>query len=88
MVQGAWGPWPAGILPVEMGPRGRWARFERLDGGVVYLQERSWDAHTRPDYLVVLAGDEGPIEQVRCTSVDEAFAELRRLVRSPSPAHS
>jgi hypothetical protein len=46
---------------------------------VVYLQQRSWDNETRPDYLVVLSeGDEA--KQVLCGSVDEALGVVRQLV--------
>jgi hypothetical protein len=77
--------WPT--APVAgVGESGRWLRFERPDGGTVYLQRYAWDDRSVPHYLVVRPTEGDGAEQHRCAMLEDAIATVRRLLVS-RPAH-
>jgi hypothetical protein len=76
--------WPDAPV-VEQARSGRWVRFVMPDdGSVVYLQKRTWDSATRPDYLVVWHGgdDERPVAQRHYHDLDGAVEAVRSYYRT------
>ncbi len=64
----------------EIGGSGRWVRFDRPGGGVVYVQRYAWDEPCVSHFLVVTCDSRGRTSQHRYDSLPPALDAVRRML--------